>query len=594
MMREENMKSSSSSKSISLPSFSNQGITTKNKLRTCCNVKRYQIRRVKNKGAILVLVISYLVTSALYFLANIAIHHPVLYHIWIIPFSITPAIAGWLTDAFIGRYKVIRCSIWIMWLIMIAITASAVVGQLSEIHHYQDKVIVQPILFCLISIGLGAFLSNIVQFGLDQLQDASTTEIKSFIVWYVNSLITTGIIAEFNFLCLNRQNKLYLSLLICACLTLALLLIIFYNKSLIKEPPPKYSFKLIYKVIKLAIVTKHPRRRSAFTYCEDELPSRIDFGKSKYGGPFTTEQVEDVKTLLRLLPLISIFGVIASVLVAANGLRIYLEKQYNRFASSYAISELNSKDIIAECYAETSLTDSVHLGILLLIVLHEIVIYPFFQRCICYVKIKSLWKILIGIIFQVVCVTTLMAFDVISRHNFLKNEYNATIQCIFQERSNGLLSQSLSYRWLAIPEYLHYISLTFLLTGIIEFICSQAPYSMKGVIMGAQYTLISICSIPILVTNVVILNTESLSSLGKGTISCEFWYALLIIAAYLSLFVILVWMVIKSDTKCGKEKIYFPMSTSLLKDTILNEQLTVIAIAHVELDNSFSHILVCE
>ncbi len=29
----------------------------------------------------------------------------------------------------------------------------------------------------------------------------------------------------------------------------------------------------------------------------------MDLGKSRYGGPFTTEQVEDVKTILRLLPL---------------------------------------------------------------------------------------------------------------------------------------------------------------------------------------------------------------------------------------------------------------------------------------------------
>ena len=156
--------------------------------------------------------------------------------------------------------------------------------------------------------------STLLQY-LDQLHDASTTEIKSFIVWYVNSLITTGFIVEFNFSCLTTQNRLYLSLLLCVCLTLALLLIISFNKSLIKEPPPKYSFKMIYKVIKFAIVTKYPRCRSAFTYCEDELPSRIDFGKSKYGGPFTTEQVEDVKTLLRLLPLISIFAMIASIYI---------------------------------------------------------------------------------------------------------------------------------------------------------------------------------------------------------------------------------------------------------------------------------------
>ena len=34
---------------------------------------------------------------------------------------------------------------------------------------------------------------------------------------------------------------------------------------------------------------------------EDELPSRLDLGKEKYGGPFTIEQVEDVKAFLGIL-----------------------------------------------------------------------------------------------------------------------------------------------------------------------------------------------------------------------------------------------------------------------------------------------------
>ena len=140
-------------------------------------------------------------------------------------------------------------------------------------------------------------------------------------------------------------------------------------------------------------------------------------------------------------------------------------------------------------------------------------------------------------------VTTLISFDVISRHNHLKSEYNATVlvQCIFNE-AHGVPSQSLNYQWLAIPQYLHLISLTFLFAGLIEFICSQAPYSMKGAIIGAQYTLLSICSIPLVVIIALVLYKKDLSSLGTGTISCEFWYALLIIVAYLSLFVILAWM----------------------------------------------------
>ena len=115
-MTEEKIYSSGSSKRNLLANFNKKGITSKQKLSACCNVKHYQIRRVKNKGAVLVLAISYLVTSILFFLITFAAHKPV-YRVPLIPFTITTSIAGWLTDAFIGRYNVIRCSIWIMGLV---------------------------------------------------------------------------------------------------------------------------------------------------------------------------------------------------------------------------------------------------------------------------------------------------------------------------------------------------------------------------------------------------------------------------------------------------------------------------------------------
>ena len=294
-MTEENTQSPTSLKHYSLQSLNNLGISSKDELRTYCNVPRYQIRRVNSNGAILVVILSYLVTSTLYFLLNAGVYEPVP-EVWLLPFGITTSIAGWLADAFIGRYKVIHCSVWMMWLLMIAVTVSSVVGQLDERYYYNYSKIVQSVLFSLVSIGLGGFQANIIQFGLDQLHDASTTEITSFIIWYVSTLISAGFIVQFNFSCLSQQNQLFILLFICISLTLAVILLISCNQWLIKEPATQSPFKLIYYVIKFAAVTKHPPRRSAFTYCEDELPSRIDFGKSKYGGPFTTEQVEDVKT----------------------------------------------------------------------------------------------------------------------------------------------------------------------------------------------------------------------------------------------------------------------------------------------------------
>ena len=62
--------------------------------------------------------------------------------------------------------------------------------------------------------------------------------------------------------------------------------------------------KLVAKVLCYARKHKYPENRSALTYWEEEAPSRLDLGKGKYGGPFTEEEVEDVKTFLRLLPLV--------------------------------------------------------------------------------------------------------------------------------------------------------------------------------------------------------------------------------------------------------------------------------------------------
>ena len=68
-------------------------------------------------------------------------------------------------------------------------------------------------------------------------------------------------------------------------------------------------FKRLWEVLSFAWKHKYPVNRSAFTYCEDHTPSRLDFGEKQYGGPFTTEEVEDVKTFLHLLLLLmTLFG----------------------------------------------------------------------------------------------------------------------------------------------------------------------------------------------------------------------------------------------------------------------------------------------
>ena len=55
--------------------------------------------------------------------------------------------------------------------------------------------------------------------------------------------------------------------------------------------------KLIVNIINYVRKNKYPRNRSAFTYWEENYLFRLDLGMNKYGGPFSEEQVENVKVV---------------------------------------------------------------------------------------------------------------------------------------------------------------------------------------------------------------------------------------------------------------------------------------------------------
>jgi len=66
---------------------------------------------------------------------------------------------------------------------------------------------------------------------------------------------------------------------------------------------------LIYDVLKYAVTAKRPVVRTAFSYDGRPKPSRIDLAKETHFGNFPDEQVEDVKTFLRIVVfLISLLG----------------------------------------------------------------------------------------------------------------------------------------------------------------------------------------------------------------------------------------------------------------------------------------------
>ncbi len=495
--------------------LSNRPYSAGNRLKMCCRPS-YRIRKLKNKGAILLLVWNYLVLSVFYYHTVYPNKFPSIGRLYSIVWGLSLPIAGCLADVCLGRYKIIRWSILIMWIASILVVVSSILSQFVESYYYAKNNYITSVLFIVMCIAFGAYQANIVLFGIDQLQDASTDEITSFISWYLCTWFSGMVLNYFIDLCLSgRYGGLLHEFAICICLTLMVILAIIFDRAFLKEPITQNPFQLIYKVIKYAIKTKHPRCRSAFTYCEDELPSRIDFGKRKYGGPFTTEEVENVKTFLRLLVIIN---VVSTVSISSFFIEYkFILKKDRENIISFFLAFHRSSQITA--------IDLVYFSGAVLIALYEFTFYPLLQKYLPCIHSYH-WKLYVGAISQMARIIALITIDLTARHSYIKHN-NSTIQCIFVAES-GILDSNFNMKWMILPCLLDSISAITFIVGSFELICSQSPYSMRGLLFGAMYG----CVVLYGVIGYRIskpFTKYSKQVWGTGIISCEFWYLLLIL-----------------------------------------------------------------
>ena len=215
---------------------------------------------------------------------------------------------GLLADVCIGRYKAILTGM------ILCFTSWIISGFGFIIQSYgSNKALhwsVYSIVYLTQHTGIAFFLANIIQYMIDQIVGASSDELNTVIYWHCAALPIQYLLFSFAD-CFDTYKYINLIMFILSGVSVSLVLVshsFFKHKleniSLIKNP-----IKLIVRVLCYARKHKYPENRSALTYWEEKAPSRIDLGKDKYGGPFTVEEVEDVKTVFRMIPLfIAIIG----------------------------------------------------------------------------------------------------------------------------------------------------------------------------------------------------------------------------------------------------------------------------------------------
>ena len=385
---------------------------------------------------------------------------------------------GLLANYKLQDYTIIRIGIVTLFFvtmvynIYILILGSGLEYRFKEYRFLNE--VVFCILWCASLVALTCFIC-ILQLGLDQMPDASSSSITSFIAWFVFSISAGSWIGEFLYVVLKDNCfglfadpisiTQLLSLFPVLFASLILVLDFLFAQSwLIIEPNQPKSFTLIYRVLKFAAKHKAPLNRSALTYWEEDVPSRMDLGKSRYGGPFTTEQVEDVKSILRLfavsLPLwLVLFALAFNPTFRGMQLSHHIVKFHN-------LTNCTSGMLF-------SFTYSGYWWSMISVLVNEFFVYPLFRD-----RLPSILKrIGVGSFLSLV-----LSIGFIILESFqVSHSYEAieSVKSVISFVSSGLLSNVF-------------------LCAMLELVCAQAPYNMRrlfAVYMLINYVTASIAGI---------------------------------------------------------------------------------------------------
>ena len=388
---------------------------------------------------------------------------------------------GFLADVCCGRRNIIfiSLSLTLCFLIIFALP-------FGNFTHLDAVLwIVGSLVLVITIIGISGYGANFIQFGLDQLLEAPSRDQALFVHWakwcydclspvalVILGLHCCGLIKNF------KEWVIIVSLILVTTFVLLILIIFscwkrhwFYTESRRHNP-----YKVVAKVLNFARKNNYPLQRSAFTFCDDERPSRLDFAKERFGGPFTTEQVEDVKILLRIVLILLVIGPTFS-----------MDPLIDNLSFAFIGLHMGSFQSLEKCRWDMFVTNS---GVIRSAITTLIFpAYMWFTFSLFHNRIpKMLVRIGCGMVLYFIGSLSVLAVDSIG--HYMNKEANVT-KCILriQHINKFPAIPSLNMHWsVMIPSAIFLgIGPTVVTATVFEFISAQSPISMKGFLFGVFF-----------------------------------------------------------------------------------------------------------
>ena len=207
------------------------------------------------------------------------------------------------------------------------------------------------------------------------------------------------------------------------------------------------------------------------TYCESGLPSRLDLAKTKYGGPYTNEAVENVKT----------FFCILFVLVSLGGFFFVSSGPYIQLPAFLKHYDNLDSDSLTPWETVIAFTNPI-VGVILLPVINIIVRFAS-HKFEYFIHKPFLW-IGIGFILMSLCNGSLTIISVLN-YALQPNVTQLNHTCFLHfngEDTGSSIPHIMGF--IAIPSFFYSLSIVIVFTSWLYFICCQAPSSMRGMLFG--------------------------------------------------------------------------------------------------------------
>ena len=333
--------------------------------------------------------------------------------------------------------------------------------------------------------GYGIFQANIIQFGTDQLQFAPSQKLSSFVYWvlYMNYFLIALLLIMASIInSLVYKNTIYFTFIgifgsgILITIIAVLSFFCFKHHLIVERAQHNNPVKLIWRVIRYAWTHKQPVRRSAFTYGEP-VPSRFELGKERYGGPFTTVQVEDVKSFLYLL----------SIVLGTFGYG-FLDTESNIADQYLTLLQTDGLNSFLESLLLKYPLAVPYLVVALAVLFYQFIIVPFFSHCIPSM-LKRMWIGLMSLLVESIMTALISYF--MTRD--IRNALSINDLCLTITNNITFINElqpdelTLPFYIMAVPQFFVGVSILLVHFTTFEFILAQGPRIMQGLLIGIWF-----------------------------------------------------------------------------------------------------------